>query len=287
MPRLVGVAEAAAAIGRLTAARWADALCAELGVGEPVRFEVALRPGVRSGAAVERVGLGAWQGWREEWEAAPGVVRATVRIRGVDDVVPDRLAFADVVEASEFAAAHGITSAPSPVDLLRARALAAELHARSSLPGPAALRRVVGLDDADQRVLLDLVDWLATQPDLSRFSLRQLPVPGMHTKWLERHSGLVTKVTGRDVLAEVRPRPAVVHLTYLDPDANRSGRRHDSWTAGDTHDLAYRPSVVVIVENRDCRLWFPATVPHGVVVEGGGAAAVATLAQPESTVSLS
>jgi hypothetical protein len=79
------------------------------------------------------------------------------------------------------------------------------------------------------------------------------------------------------VTAETRPRPAVVHLTYVDPDYLTAGqRRHDAWTAGDTHEPAYLPRRVLIVENRDCRLWFPGSAGT-IVVEGGGRAASASL----------
>jgi hypothetical protein len=43
------------------------------------------------------------------------------------------------------------------------------------------------------------------------------------------------------------------------------------------HDIAYRPRVVLVVENRDSRLWFP-PVSETIVVEGGGRAAAALLA---------
>lgn len=57
----------------------------------------------------------------------------------------------------------------------------------------------------------------------------------------------------------------------------RGRRRHDAWTTGDVHDIAYRPRVVLVVENRDPRLWFP-PVSDTIVVEGGGKAAAALLA---------
>jgi hypothetical protein len=80
----------------------------------------------------------------------------------------------------------------------------------------------------------------------------------MHTKWLDTHGALLRDVAGRDVRNEVRSPSAVLHLTYVDPEhAATSRRRHDAWTTGDTHDIAYRPRIVLVVENRDSRLWFP------------------------------
>ncbi|WP_255462880.1 Wadjet anti-phage system protein JetD domain-containing protein [Amycolatopsis sp. YIM 10] len=120
--------------------------------------------------------------------------------------------------------------------------------------------------------------WLHQHPDASAWPLRQLPVPGMHTKWLDTPGALLREVAGRDVRDEVRPRLTVTHLTYVDPDHAASGRRrHDAWTTGDVHDIAYQPRVVLVVENRDSRLWFP-PVRDTIVVEGGGKAASALLA---------
>jgi hypothetical protein len=127
-------------------------------------------------------------------------------------------------------------------------------------------------------VLINAVTWLRQHPDVGTWTLRQLPVPGMHTKWLDTHGALLRDVSGRDVRDEVRPRLTVMHLTYVDPDHAASGqRRHDAWTTGDVHDIAYRPRVVLVVGNRDSRLWFP-SVSDTIVVEGGGKAAAALLA---------
>ena len=129
----------------------------------------------------------------------------------------------------------------------------------------------------DVEVLLRAVTWLHRHSDAGSWTLRQLPVPGMHTKWLDTHGALLRDVGGRDVRDEVRPRLTVAHLTYVNPAYLASGRRrHDAWTTGDAHDVAYRPRNV-LVENRDPRLWFP-PVDGTVVVEGGGKAAAALLA---------
>ncbi len=70
----------------------------------------------------------------------------------------------------------------------------------------------------------------------------------------------------------------MLHLTYVDPGHIASGRRrHDAWTTGDKHDIAYQPRTVLVVENRDSRLWFP-PAQDTIVVEGGGKAAAALLA---------
>src|SRR6202022_2489324 len=110
-------------------------------------------------------------------------------------------------------------------------------------------------------------------PDASTWTLRQLPVPGMHTKWLDAHGALLRDISGRDVRDEVRPRLTVMHLTYVEPYHAASGRRrHHAGTPGVVPDTPYRPRAVLVVETRASRLWFP-PLRDTIVVEGGGKAA--------------
>ncbi|MFA1546069.1 Wadjet anti-phage system protein JetD domain-containing protein [Actinomadura chokoriensis] len=260
--------------------KWADAVCADLGGGDPVTFSVPLRPGVSTGGAVARVGYPAWYAWRMRWReltdrqlAGVAIVRKPMSVQGVTDDYPATLV-ADLDAAVALVSGTG----PPAVDVARARTLASSLRSAGAVVTPATVRAACQLGAVDAEVLLSAVTWLRRHPDASAWTARQLPIPGMHTKWLDTHGALLRDVAGRDVRDEVRPRPAVVHLTYVDPDHAGSGRRrHDAWTTGDTHDIAYRPRIVLVVENRDSRLWFP-PVRDTIVVEGVGKAAAALLA---------
>ena len=264
--------------------RWADAVCAELGLGDRIVFSVPLRPGVSNGKDVERLGYATWHEchtrWREFADRLPtGVelVRKSVTIRGVASDFPATLK-ADLNGAVALLADDRVRADPPTVDIGRARGLAAALQSADAILTPATLRAVDRLGAVDVEVLINALIWLRHHPDASTWTLRQLPVPGMHTKWLDTHGALLRAVAGRDVRDEVKPRLTVMHLTYVDPDHAASGRRrHDAWTTGDVHDIAYRPRVVLVVENRDSRLWFP-PVKDAIVVEGGGKAAAALLA---------
>ncbi|MBO2464130.1 DUF3322 and DUF2220 domain-containing protein [Actinomadura violacea] len=279
-PRLITPADAVESLRRKVHQKWAAAVCADLGAGEPVTFSVPLRPGVATGSAVSRIGHAAWHEWHMRWREFAGrhtagvlIVRKPVSVQGVTDEYPTTLV-ADLDAAVALASGTG----PPIVDVARARALASSLRSTGAVLTPATVRAVclLGADDVD--VLLNAVTWLRDNPDAGAWTARQLPVPGMHTKWLDTHGALLRDVAGRDVRDEVRSRPAVLHLTYVDPGHAASGsRRHDAWTTGDTHDIAYRPRIVLVVENRDSRLWFP-PVPDTIVVEGGGKAAAALLA---------
>ncbi|MFD4407708.1 Wadjet anti-phage system protein JetD domain-containing protein [Nocardia sp. NPDC058499] len=266
--------------------KWAEAVCADYGTNGPIPFSVPLRPGLSSGKAIERAD-GSWYEWHTTWRsfdlrairktAGVQIIRKPVTIHGVTYDLPTTLVAENIGAAAELISRA--QEEPQAVDLGRARSLAASLNAAGATPTATTLKATYRLTDADTAVLFAAMAWLPAHPDLSAWTARQLPIPGMHSKWLETHGGLLQTVTGREVRAEVRPRLAVVHLTYVDPDYIASEkRRHDAWTTGDTHDLAYTPRVVLIVENRDCRLWFP-PVENTVVVEGNGKAAAALLAE--------
>lgn len=284
MRALVTPEDAVAAVRRKIDQKWAEAVCADLGVGDQVVFSIPLRPGVPTGKAVEQFGHAAWHEWHMQWrdfsdQLPTGVelVRKAVTIRGVAGDFPATLR-ADLDGAVTLIAGTRTGAEPPTVDIGRARALASALRSASAILTPATLRAVYRLRAIDVEVLVSAVTWLRQHPDASAWTLRQLPVPGMHTKWLDTHGALLRDVAGRDVRDEVRLRLTVMHLTYVDPDHAASGRRrHDAWTTGDVHDIAYRPRVVLVVENRDSRLWFPA-VRDTIVVEGGGKAAAALLA---------
>jgi hypothetical protein len=284
MSPLVTPQDAITAVRSKIGKKWAEAVCAEIGAGDRTVFSVQLRPGVRTGPAVERVGYTNWHEWHMHWRdfcgrlpAGVDVVRTQVTIRGVAGEYPATL-HADLDGAATLLA-ESHTNAESPaVDISRARAVASALRSAGATLTPATLRAVYNLAANDVDVLINAVTWLREHPDAGNWTLRQLPVPGMHTKWLDTHGTLLRDVTGRDVRDEVRPRLTVVHLTYVDPSHTASGRRrHDAWTTGDVHDIAYQPRVVLVVENRDSRLWFP-PVRDTIVVEGGGKAAAALLA---------
>lgn len=284
MSALATPKDAVAAVRRKIDQKWAEAVCADLGVGDQVVFSIPLRPGVSTGKAVEQLGHAAWHEWHMHWrefsdQLPTGVelVRKAVTIRGVAGDFPATLN-ANLDGAVTLTADTRTGAEPPTVDIGRARALASALRSASAILTPATLRAVYRLRAIDVEVLVSAVTWLRQHPDAGTWTLRQLPIPGMHTKWLDTHGALLRDVAGRDVRDEVRPRLTVMHLTYVDPDHAASGRRrHDAWTTGDVHDIAYQPRVVLIVENRDSRLWFP-PVRDTIVVEGGGKAAAALLA---------
>lgn len=284
-PRLISPHDLAALIEKGLRASWAARVCAEF-TGEPEEpIVVGVRPGVNASSAVKRVGLDTWADWRLAWDKTDldglsglSCERRPITVEKVTGLAPW------LVRVEGLASAVGLLGrlgGPKlDVDLDRARDVASRLRDAGAALNPSALKQVCGLEDPDVAVVLNLVTWLRAHPTLGEWTTRQLPVPGMHTKWLTPgRESLVRSLLGPEVLDGTRPRLSVVHLTYVDPTyLATGGRRHDAWTTGDSHELAYRPRTVLVVENRDCRLWFE-PFAEAVVVEGSGKAAAASLAQ--------
>ena len=281
-PRLLSPADAAEVLAKRLAGSWAERVCAEVSGGSQAPVECRLRPGVATSADVERVGFAAWTAWRSAWRGVDlaGVAGAWCETRGiaVRGVISEPPLVLRVDTLAAGVNAVGRLGGPAlGVDVARAREIGSRLVQAGATLTPGTLKDACRLADGDVAVAVEAVSWLRGNPDLGGWTARQLPVRGMHTKWFARHAGLLGRLTERDLRNETRPRPAVVHLTYVDPDYLASGRRrHDAWTTGDAHDLAYGPRVVVVVENRDCRLGFP-PLAGAVVVEGAGKAAAASL----------
>ena len=57
------------------------------------------------------------------------------------------------------------------------------------------LARIVDLDDYDFTTLLAATTWFRADPR-SGLTVRSVPVPGMHTKWLARHRSMVIACLG-------------------------------------------------------------------------------------------
>ncbi|MCZ2813712.1 DUF2220 family protein [Modestobacter sp. VKM Ac-2979] len=140
---------------------------------------------------------------------------------------------------------------------------------------PERLRAVDPLNDVDFGLLCTAAAWFATNDATGR-TPRQVPIEGLHGKWLNRYRGLVTALAGKDSLGLV-DRPSRVHITYLDPEhCAAGGRKHDSITLGDPMAPPYLPSIAVITENKDTAVYFP-PLSGAIAIEGNGDAAPARL----------
>ncbi|MEE0028215.1 MAG: DUF2220 family protein, partial [Atopobiaceae bacterium] len=131
--------------------------------------------------------------------------------------------------------------------------------------------------EADFELVCAAAQWFERH-DARGYTAREVPLEGFHAKWLDvaGHRQMVCVLAGLESL-ELKERPRLVRFRYLDPAYLSTGARaHDAWLEGDACVLPYRPRLVVICENRDTALWFPA-VEGGIAVQGDGMAGTATL----------
>ncbi|WP_163508980.1 Wadjet anti-phage system protein JetD domain-containing protein [Fodinicola acaciae] len=153
------------------------------------------------------------------------------------------------------------------------------------------LQAITNLSDDDFALLLRVIRWFNENPR-SELTIRQVPVVGMHTKWLARHRGLVhallrissdqsappetaighVELTDRDLdLLGLRPLPITINVILTDPcDQHRlAGIRHLNAPLEEIANLPLRPHQVLIVENKESALPI-ADLPGLIVIHSLG-----------------
>lgn len=199
----------------------------------------------------------------------------TRRVAGTDQPMPIAVIVPDVATAAR------VVGGVWPGTLRTAQTRAQSLRERFGHLSPeqvvTVVRQVTAWDELDFELLCAAGAWFAAH-DASGLTPRQVPIEGMHAKWLNNRQHLVRTLSGRADLGLAPAHPARVHFTYLDPDhLAAGGRRHDVHTVGDVDTVAYKPDVVIICENKDTVMTFP-PVRRGVAVEGNGRGAGAIAA---------
>ncbi len=112
--------------------------------------------------------------------------------------------------------------------------------------------------EADFERLTGVLRWLGDHPD-SHLHIRQLPIPGVDSKWIVAHRSrvldLLRQLHGRDgdlhTLAGLRREPDLLRLRILDPAlrARVAGLSDFSAPIGEIAALPLQPERVFIVEN--------------------------------------
>jgi hypothetical protein len=201
-----------------------------------------------------------------EWASANdlALTDGNRRVQGTTQPIPTHVTIADVDTAAR------LSGKPWVDRLQRGRTRGATLANR--YPGcpnvPKAVRLTDSWHEVDFVLLQTVSDWF-TSNRAAGLTPRQVPVPGVHAKWLNTGRPVVELLIGRSLELLAR-HPARIHFTYLDPDhLAAGGRRFDSATVGDTNAVAYEPDIVIITENKDTAINFPATT-QAIIVEGDG-----------------
>ncbi|MBC7442852.1 MAG: hypothetical protein H7311_10090 [Ramlibacter sp.] len=253
--------------------------------GEDARLEIVLHPPTERAALDDQAAAIAWvQAWQAA-DAADASVLVTWGGRQWSRVgaqtVPERC----VLRGADAIAAFAGAAAGRDWRVLRERAAVVRgaLAGRAASVAPtdvlAAAIRTHGrtlqmLAEPDFTTLLLVVAWLADHP-ASGWRIRQLPIRGIDTKWLERHRAVVESlhaaVSGRTSLG-LLDAPAMVRVRFLDRALRPGGLCDVIAPVEELAALDVSPSLVFVFENLETMFAMP-ELPGAVVVHGGGYAA--------------
>lgn len=142
-----------------------------------------------------------------------------------------------------------------------------------------------GLDEADYRRFVAAFDWLAAHPD-SGLYVRQLPIAGVDTKWVESHAAPLSRLLaarlGREPVslakvAGLSCEPTRRRIRLLDPSLREQfcGLSDLQVRTDELVDLHIRAKVAIVVENQQTAL--ACTDLDGAVLLMGGGFAVTEL----------
>jgi hypothetical protein len=253
-------------IRRRLAAKWHECLTGEAGFPHAFPLGRPTASDLRGAYAAVHALTVEWQSWAR-LHGVQLTYETRVASGGTRQTVPTHAHVNSLDHAS------AIVGGDWPDRLARGRDRLSALTDRYPLLDDVS--RLVKLVDSyssvDFSLLLTVTDWYLEDPTRARgITPRQVPIPGVHAKWLQAHRPAVQALAGLDDLGLLPPHAPRIHFTYLDPGYRAGGGRiHDSATVGDTFLPAYLPEVVVISENKDTALHFP-TLERGISVEGVG-----------------
>jgi len=216
---------------------------------------------------VRRWSLG-WQVWEQNNPVE--IVRVNRVVHGTNQRLPTHVRIMSADDAAS------IAGEPWPSRIRRGNRrnalLAEKFKAATDLAS--IIRAVDNYSDVDFQLLLDTAAWFK-EHDAAGMTSRQVPIEGLHTKWLNTSRHLVALLAGKPDLGLMTSRPSRVHYGYLDPDWG--GRHYDLCTVGDANaQPLYQPRAIIICENRDTAQLFP-PIADGIAIEGDGLAAAGIL----------
>lgn len=151
-------------------------------------------------------------------------------------------------------------------DVLRSRwpGLVAEAIRREA-------RMLLALEEADFERFVLVLAWVEQHPLSGRY-VRQLPIRGVDTKWIERHRALVrgftAAITGNETLG-LAENPALIRLRILDPALRPAGLADLAAPVEELARLALAPTRVYVFENLESVLALP-EIMGAVAVHGSG-----------------
>lgn len=266
------IAEVQHRVAQRLAARWPESVLAEAqGLPDP-NWPWTVSISTLSGRALNERWSEAWR-WIVEWTAWADTNDCSLtvsnrRVGGATREIPTRVTIPNLEAAAAAAEpqwTRGLAHARG-----RTRVLNEEFAATVTSN---TVRSADALTDVDFDLARVAAAWFR-QHDATGLTARQVPIVGLHAKWLDRNTGLVTQLSGRVDLGLVT-RPSRIQFSYLDADWLQQGNRRRDSISLDEPEVppAYLPEVILVTENKDAALYFP-SVKRGIVIEGDGNAVV-------------
>lgn len=251
---------------------------------------VALHPPTEKQVAADPDGVVAWlRGWqRTELGAGTSVEWAERHWRSYGtQQVPVRVLVRGADEIARLAG-HGALWRRICARRARLTALAEETTGADSTPRTdlptrlaATATRWSELTETDFAILLSALHWLRDHPG-SGVYIRQLPIPGVDTKWVSRHRRLLEELLAGirgDADLGVRTLPRTCDLALCDPALLPGMPRRFAAPLDALAALPIRPAQVLILENKEGLYALP-SLPGVVAVHGSGYAAHELAAVP-------
>jgi len=134
-----------------------------------------------------------------------------------------------------------------------------------------ALPRILALDERDWGMLLMVLDWLTLNPDIEVY-IRQLPIKGIDSKWMEQHKAvaepLFRAITGRQGFTFAKV-PNLYRVRFLESTLAPEGLLEMSLSTHEMNRLVRLPGCVFICENLISVLSFP-EIENALAIHGGG-----------------
>jgi len=251
---------------------WSESLLAEARGNDDPRWPWTVTLTNLTGQSLNERWSDVWR-WILEWNSWAEANHCTLahsnrRIGGATRSIPTRITIPDITTA----AAATDTDWPERLDAARRRVRVLHDEFPETLTS-GLMRGGFALSDVDFDLARTAAAWFH-EHDATGLTTRQVPIAGLHAKWLDSNMRIVTGLSGRADLGLIT-RPSRIHFSYLDSCWLRQGnRRRDSVALDEpNHPPGYHSNVIPITENKDSALFFP-EIDGGIVIEGNGNAAI-------------
>lgn len=239
-------------------------------------LDIALHPPTERDALADQAAAIAWvEAWRDVHDAAFDGITITWAERAWASLGRQRVPVRCAVVGADAIAAFAGPRVAREWRRLRDRASLIVERFAPSPPLSLALRAHGGtlqrLDETDFDILIGVLEWLVQHP-ASGYRVRQLPIEGVHSKWLGAHRSLIESlhaaITGRGSLGLLPP-PGLMRMRVLDPTLRPGGLCDITAPIEELARLPLRPRIVYVFENLESVVAMPEIV-GAVVVHGSG-----------------